>query len=126
MIKLISLPLYFAPGYVNALFLVKTFVYPLKSSLANCMIVPAEPAKKISVTTRLSQIPNVGTIARLVEIPAVSGCTQTRPLSVKDVLQPTCRQDLFPGLCLRRLQRPLSVLTYRQGWPSCLQMTCSP
>ena len=78
MIKLISLPLYFAPGYVNALFLVKTFVDPLEPSLANCMIVPAEPARKFSVTMRVSQSPNMGTFARLVETaPAVSRCTHT-------------------------------------------------
>ena len=57
MIKLISLPLYFAPGYVNALFLIKTFVHPLESSLADCMVVPAESARKFSVTMRISQTP---------------------------------------------------------------------
>ena len=69
MIKLISLPLYFAPGYVNALFLIKTFVHPLESSLADCMVVPAEPARKLSVTMRISQTPNMGTFVRLVKNP---------------------------------------------------------
>jgi len=69
MIKLISLPLYFAPGYVNALLLVKAFVHPLEPSLANCMVVPAEPARKLSVTMRISQTPNMGTFVRLVKNP---------------------------------------------------------
>ena len=77
MVKLISLPLYFAPGYVNALFLIKTFVHPLESSLANCVVVPAEPARKLTVTTRISKTANPGTFARLVKTPAVLRCTHT-------------------------------------------------
>ena len=43
-IKLIGFPLYFAPGYINALLLIKTFVYTLEPALTNYMVISAKPA----------------------------------------------------------------------------------
>lgn len=48
-IKLIGFPLYFAPGYVNTLLLIKTFVYTLEPALTNYMVVSAKPAYKYCV-----------------------------------------------------------------------------
>lgn len=50
-IKLIGFPLYFAPGYVNTLLLVKTFVYTLEPALTNYMVVPAKPALNINTVS---------------------------------------------------------------------------
>ena len=49
LVKLISFPLYFAPGYVNTLLLIKAFVHALESALTNCVVVSAESALRDSM-----------------------------------------------------------------------------